>query len=198
MHKEATSSLRMQTASPGFVSHPSPHPATGRPKLKRRSETQHPAPCAPRKSHKTPLRRRLPLPSRLVSHLPSASLGHDTDRKNRAARPHRRLFPTTDFTPGTPPGARSVNMPKNKGKGGKNRRRGKNENECVADPPSSPFTVSQSLTLGFTAMRSASSPSRRKARSTPRFSRCWATADSMPWYALPGHKTRKQRKKGMG
>lgn len=38
MHKEATSSLRMQTASPGFVSHPSPHPATGRPKLKRRSE----------------------------------------------------------------------------------------------------------------------------------------------------------------
>lgn len=25
-------------------------------------------------------------------------------------------------------------MPKNKGKGGKNRRRGKNENECVAAP----------------------------------------------------------------
>ena len=97
MHKEATSSLRMQTASPGFVSHPSPHPATGRPKLKRRSETQHPAPCAPRKSHKTPLRRRLPLPSRLVSHLPSASLGHDTDRKNRVAPSSSTAFSNTRF-----------------------------------------------------------------------------------------------------
>jgi translation initiation factor IF-1 len=34
-------------------------------------------------------------------------------------------------------------------------------------------------------MRSASSPSRRKGKSTPRFSRCWVTADSRPWYVSP-------------
>lgn len=35
------------------------------------------------------------------------------------------------------------------------------------------------------ATRSASSPSRKMAKSTLKFSRCWVTADSKPWYVYP-------------
>lgn len=75
-------------------------------------------------------------------------------------------------------------MPKNKGKGGKNRRRGKNENECVATSTAPLLLVTN---IRESAMRSANLHSRKKVKSTLRFSRCWGTADSKPWYALSGH-----------
>jgi hypothetical protein len=74
---------------------------------------------------------------RLVSHLTSAKVAQHPPQPSSRQALTDDFLNNTDFLAETRL-ARSVNMPKNKGKGGKNRRRGKNENEYVAALPTLP------------------------------------------------------------